>query len=118
LTKTHIIDIIYKLVFLYVKELRAMLLILSFILASISWLVAWYVAYRLADPSQPLSYSKFVGSMAGAASMPFLIFCAVLWIEELPSWHAGIGIFGVILAVAFASVRGEQRGQLRTKSQA
>lgn len=95
-----------------------MLLILSFILANISWLAAWYVAYRLADPSQPLSYSKFVGSMAGAASMPFLIFCAVFWIKELPGWYAGIGIFGALLAVTFASVRGEQRGQLRMKSQA
>ncbi len=92
-----------------------MLLIASVVLAILTCFVTWKVANKMANPKNPLEYSKTVGWVAGAAGLPFAaasIVCALFAVGQSFAVAMGVAVF---IAMLIASPVGEGMGK-RDKS--
>ncbi len=88
-----------------------MLLFASVVLAIMTCFVTWKVAYKMANPSAPLGYSKTVGWVACAAGLPFAaasIVCAVFAVGQSFATAMGVAIF---IGMLMASPVGEGMGK-------
>ena len=88
-----------------------MFLVVAALLSIITWLIAWRVAYYLANPKAPLIFSKTVGWLTGMAAIPTFaasVLCAHF--GHSPKAGATFAIVNLV-GMIIASPAGENAGK-------